>query len=183
MPPCRGCKDKMGEISGNFKMRFVGKPDGKLMKGAPGNYEHGKVYMCPYSWSHFKFWELLEAPPELKVPQASEPDSVYEEVYFPPEEDEPVPEPETEEPTEEKVETEPREMVHVITEKGYEKNLQKLARGDYEVDDDGLIHYPEPEPSRKELKKKLDEAGVDYNQRTRTENLRKMVDELDETQE
>lgn len=183
MPPCRGCKDKMDGITGNFKMRFVGKPDGKLMKGAPGNYEHGKVYVVPYHYSTFKFWELIEHPPELKVPDPSEDESVFESTFLPPEEI-PVEEVPKDEPIEkEEGEPEGYEMVHITTEKSYEKNLQKLSRGEYEVDRDGLIHYDKPVPSRKELKKKLDEAGVDYNQRTRTPNLIKMVEELDEVEE
>lgn len=168
-------------------MRFVGRPEGKLMKGAPGNYEHGKVYVVPYHYSTFKFWELIEHPPELKVPEPSDDDDVYDGTFLPPEElPEEVPEDAVEETVEEDVEEEEvkkPKMVQVITDKGYEKNLQKLARGDYTVGPDGLIHYNEPEPSRKELKKKLDEAGVDYNPRTRTPNLIKLVEELDETEE
>ncbi len=66
-------------ITGKFWMKFVGRPDGRLMKGAPGNYIHGKEYHIPYGHSKRLFWELLEEVPELKVPE--ETDS-FEEAYF-----------------------------------------------------------------------------------------------------
>ena len=58
-------------------MRFVGKPNGVFMKGAPGSYEQGKIYEVPFHYSQWKFWELVEPPPELKVPDASKEDSVF----------------------------------------------------------------------------------------------------------
>lgn len=175
MAPCRGCRDKVDGITGNFKMRFIGKPGGKLMKGAPGNYEHGKEYVVPYSWSKFNFWELLEPIPEVKIPEPTEKDSVYEGGYFPPEKEE----------EEERVElNEPSSAVlGIVTEKQYQENLRKLQSGNYSVGKDGLIEYEKKEPTRKELMKTLDDAGIEYNNRTRTYNLKKMVDELDKVQE
>jgi hypothetical protein len=70
-------------ITGNFKMRFIGKPNGVLMKNAPGNFIHGKTYTVPYGHSKFKFWELLEPVPELKVPEDTD---SFEEAYFVPDE-------------------------------------------------------------------------------------------------
>lgn len=70
------------------KMRFKCTPEGKLLKGAPGNYTCGEVYMMPYRLSRFKFWELIEKPPELHVPPMSGEDSVFsdeESVFVPPE--------------------------------------------------------------------------------------------------
>ena len=63
-------------------MKFVGKPEGKLMKGAPGNYIHNEVYMVPFSYSQWSYWELVDKKPELKVPEATDEDSVFEGVTF-----------------------------------------------------------------------------------------------------
>lgn len=77
-------------MSGNYvglvKMRFVGKPDGVLMRGAPGSpYEHGKIYSVPAKFSQWKFWEVVENPPEIKAPEAGKEDSVFkDEVFIPP---------------------------------------------------------------------------------------------------
>jgi len=89
MTPCVGCGKKMSVIDGSFKMRFIGKPQGKLMKGAPGSYEHGKTYMMSYRHSEFPYWELLEKPPKLTVPDQTVEDSVFEDSVFVPDEDEP----------------------------------------------------------------------------------------------
>lgn len=80
-------------------MKFKCDPNGKLLPGAPGNYKCGQTYLQPFSQSKFKYWELLEEPPVLKVPKATPEDSVYNDVVYVPDE-----QPET---IEEKVETEP----------------------------------------------------------------------------
>jgi len=77
----------MSEPQGNFQMRFKCGPNGKLLKGAPGNYTCGKVYRMPFRHSKFTFWELIEEPPQLKVPNMSEEESVYEEAIFLPEDE------------------------------------------------------------------------------------------------
>ena len=74
-------------ITGNYWMKFVGKPGGKLMKHAPGNYEHGKLYKVPYGHSKQPFWELVEKPPELKVQEETE---SFEEAYYVPDDEEQV---------------------------------------------------------------------------------------------
>ena len=83
--PCGNCREKgMNDISGRFLMRFVGKPEGKLMKGAPGNYRQNEIYLQPFRMSRFAFWKLIDPPPELKVPEAKTEDSVFEENIFVP---------------------------------------------------------------------------------------------------
>ena len=77
----------MSEPQGNFKMRFKCGPNGRLLKGAPGNYECGKVYRMPFRHSKFTFWEPMEELPQLKVPDMSEEESVYEEAIFLPEDE------------------------------------------------------------------------------------------------
>jgi hypothetical protein len=68
------------------KAKFIGKPNGVYMKGAPCNYIHGQVYSIPYKFSQFPFWELLDPPPVLKVPAARVEDSVFESsIFVPPE--------------------------------------------------------------------------------------------------
>lgn len=69
-----------------MKARFIGKPSGVYMKGAPCNYTHGAVYTIPLKFAQFKYWEILDPPPVLKVPAASVEDSVFEnQVFVPPE--------------------------------------------------------------------------------------------------
>jgi len=69
-------------------MKFVGRPDGKLMKHAPGNYIHGQEYMVPFNHAQWDFWELLEDKPVLVAPEPSGADDVFEETFFIPEEEE-----------------------------------------------------------------------------------------------
>ena len=85
--PCIGCKKRMSEPKGLYWMKFVGRPDGVLMKHAPGNFIHGEKYKVPYNHAQWKFWELLEEAPVLVAPEPSEEDSVFEEDVFIPEEE------------------------------------------------------------------------------------------------
>ena len=91
--PC-GCKGDMSEYQGKVKAKFIGKPNGKLMKGAPGYpYIHDQVYEVSFRQTKFPFWVLLDPPPVLKVPAAQVEDSVFENDVFVPEQlelDEPV---------------------------------------------------------------------------------------------
>lgn len=61
-------------------MKFVGRPQGKLMKGAPGNYVQNQIYRIPFRHSKFDFWELVEKTPELVVPEMVLEESVFESV-------------------------------------------------------------------------------------------------------
>jgi hypothetical protein len=84
----------MDEYQGKVKAKFIGKPNGKFMKGAPGNYIHGQIYEVSFRQTKFPFWELLDPPPVLKVPDAQVEDSVFEGDVFVPEQlelDEPEP--------------------------------------------------------------------------------------------
>jgi hypothetical protein len=78
MNPCRGCKDNMERVM--VKLRFIGKPGGKLVKGAPGNYEQGQVIIGPADKAvNFpKIWVLLEKMPELVIPELTDDDSVFD---------------------------------------------------------------------------------------------------------
>ena len=81
MTPC-GCLKEMTERVGWVKMRFVGKRDGKMVKGAPGNYTNGQIYLQPFSNSNLPYWELIDKPADLTVPEPSEEDNVFEDVPF-----------------------------------------------------------------------------------------------------
>ena len=72
-------------ITGKFRMKFIGKPKGKLMKNAPGNFVHGEIYVVPYGHSKFKFWEMVDPEPKLVIPEDTE---SFEEAYFIPTTDE-----------------------------------------------------------------------------------------------
>ena len=64
-------------VTGNYWMKFIGKPNGKLMKNAPGNFIHGKKYKVPYGHSKFAFWQMLEEEPVLKIVE-DDGDSVFD---------------------------------------------------------------------------------------------------------
>jgi len=69
-------------IKKRVKLRFVGRTaDGKLVKGAPGNYEMGEITLGPLIWAqvHPKIWELVEPDPNLNTPNIFESDNVFEE--------------------------------------------------------------------------------------------------------
>lgn len=163
-------------------MRFIGRKDGKLMPGAPGNYVHGKVYSMPFRHSKFKYWELLDAPPELKVPESGDADSVYDEAVFIPWD-----ETSTEEPESEVTLSTPTPVDLDAHTKEIAENYKK--QGMYLLDaDEGVIVQPDDpvkidSRSRDDLKKILDDAGVDYNPRLRTETLQKMVEALESEEE
>ena len=62
------------------KLRFIGKPGGKLAKGAPGNYKQGQIITGPADKAVYfpKIWQLAEDMPELVIPEPMEIDSVFE---------------------------------------------------------------------------------------------------------
>jgi len=181
----------MSDPKGLFKMRFIGKPNGVFMRGAPGNYTQNQIYDQPYHMSRFKFWELVEEIPVLVAPELEEGDSVFEEAVF-------IPDDEEEDAT--------IEMTPVNLEKDEESydpdtpailepymmfntgsgKLSKFSPTEvtttasdeaYEV----TLSTVEPEGEildRDLLMKTLDSAGVAYNKRARTTTLKKLVDEL-----
>ena len=173
----------MSQPQGNFKMRYIGRPNGKLMKGSPGNYIHGKIYNVPFRYSKFAFWELLEPVPELKAPDATSKDSVYEEeenIYVPPEEDLEL---------DSAFEYTPSAQINVDTyTKEISDNYKKQGYTLLDADSGVFVEPPEPEEadkvevvsSREELMKTLDDAGIEYNKRSRTETLIKLVKGLTE---
>lgn len=84
MPPCN-CKGDTLELEGFFKFKFVGKPSGTLMKGAPKGYNQGDVVELSYRYNNYPWWELLDPPPVLNIPPAKVEDSVFEgNVFVPP---------------------------------------------------------------------------------------------------
>ena len=62
------------------KLRFIGKPGGKLAKGAPGNYAQGQIVTgyADQAKNFPKIWQLAQKMPKLVVPKAAEIDSVFE---------------------------------------------------------------------------------------------------------
>lgn len=177
----------MSEPQGNFKMRYIGRPNGKLMKGSPGNYIHEKIYNVPFRYSKFAFWELLEPVPKLNAPDATSKDSVYEEeenIYVPAEEEleldsafeytlsAPI-----------NVDTYTKEIADNYKRQGY--TLLDADNGIFVEPPKGEDELEEKEEvevvsDREELMKALDEAGVEYNKRSRTETLIKLVEGLTE---
>ncbi len=183
MSPC-GCKKDMSNVEGFFKMRFICDANKKLLKGAPGNFKCGEIYMQPFRLSKFPYWELVEAPPTLKIPEVSKSDSVFEETIFVPDDDEAMVE-ERPMPKLEDVNIDPD--APAVLEPYMKLNLKtgKLTA----VPDEPTLTMEsatpvssqprlDDEPNREELKKILSEAGVEYSDKARTATLKKMVDEL-----
>jgi len=204
---CRGCKDKMTRLEGNAKMRFVCSPNGKLLKGAPGNFKCGGIYVQPFHLSSFPYWELVEPTPELKIPEASESDSVFDEpIYVPDDDAAPV-----------EMRTSPMEVAGVNVDPNAPAIMEPYMKFNPRTGQLRGIHVepempPKPikeepeleEPSvadlgdmsghatpefnipietspktREELKAILDMRGVKYLTKTRTTTLAKMVEDLE----
>jgi len=175
----------MNDPTGLFKMRFIGKPNGVLMKSAPGNFKQGEVVPLPYRHSRFPYWELVEDKPVLKVPAASKDDSVFEEPVYIPDEDEAT----IEAPASQSIPpvVDPDVNISPDTDATIEPymsfNTQTGRMGQYIIPKAPIkpVDEPSPEPkelSRDELKQVLDEAGVEYNDKARTSTLKRLVDEL-----
>lgn len=152
-------------------MKFIGKPGGKFMKGAPGSYTHGEVYVVPYSYSHFPYWELVGKKPELTIPEE---EGEFEEAFFISEDDDV-----------EYTSTPSMGVPGLLSQGDYEKQIRNIEKGNFTVDPDGLIDYDVASKplTRKELKKILDDAGIDYNKRARQPTLQKLVDALDQEED
>lgn len=180
-------------------MKFKCKPNGKLMKGAPGNYKCGEKYRIPYRHSRFPFWELLEEKPELAIPDDE--DSVYEEEAMFAAKEEPFILPPTDEPlndvrTKELTESYKRQGMYLLdSEEGVFVDGTTSTEND-EVTSSEEDNSDEPKDEEKPhqireegiddrdaLKQILDDAGVEYNIRAHTPTLRKMVEELGSKEE
>ena len=185
----------MSEPQGFFWMKFVGKPNGKLMKGAPGNYVHGKTYKQPYGMSRYPFWQLVEEPAALTVPDASGRDSVFEDMVFVPDEGAAIIE-EVPRPTEVAGANVDPDAPAVI-EPYMKLNLRtgQMSEATQTVvtpsppPQEIAVKVPRPEPAapespppktRDELKAILDERGIKYSTKARTETLAKLVEQLPE---
>ena len=197
----------MTRLEGNAKMRFVCSPNGKLLKGAPGNFKCGGIYVQPFHLSSFPYWELVEPTPELKIPEASESDSVFDEPKYVPDDDAaPV-----------EMRTSPMEVAGVNVDPNAPATMEPYMKFNPRTGQLRGIHVepempPKPieeepeleEPSvadlgdmsdhatpefnipietspktREELKAILDMRGVKYLTKTRTTTLAKMVEDLE----
>jgi len=184
----------MSKRKGLVKMRFIGKPDGVLMKNAPGNYEQGSVHMKSIGKAKLKFWEPLEKLPEIVAPPLTVEDDAY---MFIPEE---VPEltMSGSDLSDEAISrVDPNAPAILEPHLSFNTGTGKLS----EIKPEDFTQTPEPEPvmlttpfnvlpveeekelSRDELLAVLKEAGVPVKPRTRTTTLLKMVDELDSKEE
>ena len=172
----------MNDPEGLFKMKFIGWKDGKLMSGAPGNYVKDKVYQMRFRHSRFPWWELIEPPPELKVPDADEEDSVYDEVVFIPGD-----EASTEESKGEVTLSTPRTSNLDARTREVMESYKKQGLYLLDAEEGILVHPEEPlekdERSRDELKQILDAAGIEYNDKAWDRTLQAMVEKLESEKE
>lgn len=165
----------MNDPQGNYKMRFICGPNGKLLKGAPGNFKCGEVVSLPFRHSRFAFWELIDTPPTLKVPDMSEAESVYEETTFLPVDDD---EDEVAEivmsfsaPIDEDLNLSPDTSATIEPYMRYNTGTGVFSEIPEEQEE-------EKELTRDELLTVLADAGVEVKRGTRTTTLQRMVDEL-----
>ena len=156
-------------------MRFVGKPNGKLLRGAPGNYIHGQVYQMSFNNSKFKFWELVEEEPVLTVPEDTE--SIYEEPIYVPAEgldmgNTPVEHPED-------VNVDPTTDATIEPYMSFNATTGEMSPYvDTSSEEVAVTETVSKKLTRDELKELLDEAGVVYKPGARTTTLERLVDEL-----
>lgn len=185
----------MSKREGFVKMRFVGKPEGILMKGAPGNYEHGKIYDQPFDMSQWKFWELIEKPPEIIAPPLSDDDNVFEEPMFVPDEEQvAIPEIGVEltasAPVNNELNIDPDTPASIEPYASFNTGTGQLTDIDpesFSQSEPVLLTTPfnipplgeEKEYTRDELLEILKKAGVEVKPRTRITTLLKMVENLD----
>jgi len=185
----------MNDPKGLFEMKFIGKPGGKLMKGAPGNYEHGVVYNLPFRHSRRPYWVLLEPVPEFTVPEITEGDDIFVNLDVPSEHPDGAVFMSAVLPPEE------TDGDAVVTDKQVaELNQMGInLNPDTDATIEPYMHYspstnklseyvpPTKEPDeesvdksdRDELKRILTEAGVTFKPGMRTTTLQKLVDGLD----
>jgi len=185
----------MSEPEGRFNMRFIGKPDGVLMKHAPGNYKHGQVSKQPYKMSKFPYWELIDPKPTFTAPELSDVDDVFEEAVFVPDEAEVeiVLDVSSDEVYLDKyihndspATIEPFSAYRITKTPDGENyaNIPVSVTSTESVEGEVTVSTSEPvveEPmyDRDALKKKLTDAGVEFNVNSRTETLRKLVEDLE----
>ena len=200
--PCAGCKERMSEPKGNYKMKFIGKPGGVFMKGAPGNYEQGKVYNIPFRFSRKAYWDLLEKPPVLVAPEIVEGDNVFDDKFFESDDsasielmppisltddfnaDPDAPATLEAHMTYNKVtgklrKYEPRQTGEDKSEEVIEeKPVETVSNSEDEFEELTVKVEPTKKSIRDALIKTLEDAGKEIKLRTRTTTLQKMVDKL-----
>lgn len=183
---------------GNYEMRFICDENGKLLKGAPGNYTCGKTYMMPLRHSEYPYWELLGEPPVLEIPPPSEDDDVFSGVS-------PLPDIEVEQDDSDRENVEDFDAENVDADapavlepyasikNGKVVAYQEETRipevsdsneAEEEETDEELDEFPSDEEwSRDELKRILDEEGVEYSKYAHTPTLKEKVEELGSEEE
>ncbi len=144
-------------------MRFICDPNGKLLKGAPGNYKCGEVYIQPYHMSEFAFWELVEDIPELKIPEA---DDEFEDAFYVTPDDEPM------------ISVSGGAVLEDSRSFNYDFSQVMLEKASPEVEEP--IEEPEPELERADLIDILVAHNIEYSKHHSTKHLRKLVDSLKE---
>lgn len=189
---CRGCKERMNEPQGTFSMKFVGRPGGVTMKGAPRSYDHGKVYQMPFRFSRKAYWVLLEKRPELVAPELEEEDNVFDDVVFVPDDSATIElVPVT--PLKSELNLDPDAPATLEAHMTYSPSTEKLSKYESkqikedkseevieedEVEEITVKVEPIKKHDRDVLIKILEDAEVEIKKGTRTTTLQKMVDKL-----
>ena len=163
MVPC-GCGEEVTDMpTGKCWMRFIGYVDGKLVKGAPGNYRQGELVLQPYKLSTYPWWQLADEVPPLEAPEPVEADSVFMET---------VPDAEM-----------PSSLKRML---GVQEGEMRLPDADEvtgfpvppDEGDEALEEVTE-ELSREEVIAFLEDNGIEYNKHHSSDYLRKLMSEHD----
>jgi len=155
-----------------YKMRFVGYDSyGELMGNAPAYKKH-EVRELPLEYAQDWWWELVDAVPDLVIPEPRYEDSVFiEEVFVPPEDAES----ESGEPGEEEfIDLQPTEEVTSFSGVGMETFTAKIYP---ETELEGI---PYEKMTVKSLKLFIEQRGGEVDSNWRKAELVKEAQRLEE---
>jgi len=165
MGVCCGGKTLDARLNYPVKAKFVGWRDGQLIRQAPGGIPQGAIWTISYQEATaYPWWEPLEHPPDLEVPDMDEDDSVYDGVLILEDEDEAA---------EDKVTLDPR-LAEVIAEdtdiRGLEDHIIDASPPYIPVGRGGM--------SKEDLVKRIKEKGGQANMSMRKTELEDALEDL-----
>ena len=71
--PCDGCGERP-----KARMRFVGWKGDELIPTAPSGFKQGETRVLTMEHADLPYWEICEPAPELRVPDMSDEESVFD---------------------------------------------------------------------------------------------------------
>ena len=71
--PCKGCGERP-----KARMRFVGWNGDELIPTAPSGFKQGEIRVLTLEHALLPYWEMCSPVPELRAPEMTEEESVFE---------------------------------------------------------------------------------------------------------